>query len=120
MNESIGGGVKEYWVYFMFFDNYLKVGMAENVDRRVKQIKTSCPLQMTGYSSFGPFENSCACRFTEKLWHKYLKTYKIQGKIEWFILPSFINLGKMDSFLVNYKEGKLIFDSPLFEEDKNG
>lgn len=73
-----------YVYFFETGDGLIKIGKANNVATRFKQIQTSCPTGLTNLGSIpsdNPFD-------LEKRLHKYFKKYRTSG--EWFDLPTYV------------------------------
>ncbi len=73
-----------YVYFFETGDGLVKIGKANNVESRFKQIQTSCP---TGLKKLGniPSDNPYEL---EKKTHDYFKRYRKSG--EWFAIPEFL------------------------------
>ena len=65
-------------LYMVGCEGFLKVGSTDNVERRVKDLRNSCPYPIE-VLYIGIDEG-----FTEPAWHKALSEYRIHG--EWFAL----------------------------------
>lgn len=65
------------YIYVLKFNKAVKIGKTNNLDRRIKQHKTSNPFSTLIYTK------SCDEKY-EKYIHKKLKNYLIEGSTEWF------------------------------------
>lgn len=73
-----------YVYFFETGDGLMKIGKANNVDARFKQIQTSCP---TGLTNIGSIQSDHPY-VLEKEIHKKFKKYRKSG--EWFEIPSYM------------------------------
>lgn len=69
------------FVYFMHTDNYVKIGITNNVSSRVKQVQTGCPI-MIFVVKFLEVKNRDEALSIEKYLHKSFKCLNTYG--EWF------------------------------------
>lgn len=91
-----------------------KVGMAKNVDKRLKTLQTGHPLKLWVVKEF-PFESKAQARYIERSIHLAYKDYRLKG--EWFrkkFLKLFLNhleaCGSVE-FLI---QKQWIFSKPYF------
>lgn len=72
---------REGFIYLIKADEYVKIGIADDIKIRLKQIQGTCPLRLE-IINFWKISNPS---YYENLLHKQYKQYRVHG--EWFKLP---------------------------------
>lgn len=88
-------------LYFLFYQDSIKIGRAKNVEKRMKQLKTSFSKSFEYYV----FENK---GFMEKVLHDCFSVFRLNG--EWFE-----NHSRFSKFMKRYLDG--IFDIPEYLDE---
>ena len=72
---------REGFLYIIKADEYVKIGIADDIKNRLKQIQGTCPIKLE-IINFWKIRNYT---YFENLLHKHYKQYRVHG--EWFQLP---------------------------------
>ena len=78
-------------VYFMSTADYMKIGISKNLDSRIKQVQTGCPIQLRRVE-YVVVENRDIALSLEKMLHNEFKDLNTFG--EWFYLIKDCNIGR--------------------------
>jgi len=70
------------FIYIIQADEYVKIGIADDVKNRVKQIQSTCPIKLKVIN----FWKISKASYYENLLHKRYRNYRVHG--EWFALPA--------------------------------
>lgn len=70
------------FIYIIKADKYVKIGVADDINYRLRQIQSTCPIRLE-IINFWKINNTY---HYEKFLHKRYKQYRVHG--EWFALPA--------------------------------
>ena len=96
------------WVYFICDGEYVKIGVAKNIESRVKQLQTGNAKKLFVKCKI-PCKTSVAAYFLENELHHLFSEYQLQG--EWFDVLRFTE----EYPLCNYSEERI--DNCFKEEE---
>lgn len=78
-------------VYFMSTADHMKIGISKNLDSRIKQVQTGCPIQLRRVE-YVVVENRDIALSLEKMLHNEFRDLNTFG--EWFYLIEDCNIGR--------------------------
>ena len=78
-------------VYFMSTADHMKIGISKNLDSRIKQVQTGCPIQLRRVE-YVVVENRDIALSLEKMLHNEFRDLNTFG--EWFYLIKDCNIGR--------------------------
>lgn len=97
-------------VYFMSTADYMKIGISKNLDSRIKQVQTGCPIQLRRVE-YVVVENRDIALSLEKMLHNEFKDLNTFG--EWFYLIKDCNIGRRRKSILskfNINKIEILFD----------
>lgn len=97
-------------VYFMSTADHMKIGISKNLDSRIKQVQTGCPIQLRRVE-YVVVENRDIALSLEKMLHNEFKDLNTFG--EWFYLIKDCNIGRRRKSILskfNINKIEILFD----------
>ena len=81
------------FLYFLITEtNVIKIGVTDNLRRRLRELKTACPFKIVAYKYTKYLEREDAL-YDELLFHRLFDAFRLNG--EWFKFPGFMKFAEM-------------------------
>lgn len=102
---------KNCYVYCLFSNGFVKVGITNNVDKRIKSLQTGCPTKITVFAIKKKQSRKLAKQLESEI-HTELRAFRVMG--EWFLFNETVQKAIVDKGFYPYVGDNSLFAGLLY------